>query len=135
MSNVQVKISNVDVAQVLVQNSSGGLVKALNPGETDWFAVSEGGEVSVQSDSNATKITVSLGYAGPGSPVSMSTASITIDLYSAPVFVQANSSLTLKLQAVYEAAMAGAKDVTAGSQLHGADLGVKCGEIIIYPPA
>lgn len=134
MSNVHVKISNVDVILVVVQSWSGAPVKSLNPGESAWFAVSEGSAVSVQADPDAAKMVVSLEYVGPGSPVSMSTTPITLDLYSSPVYVQAATSMALKLQAVYSSSRAGNQESSVESASDGPD-GVKCGEIIIYPPA
>lgn len=126
MANAQIRISNTDVTNVVVQKLSGATITTLSPGaQAVWLAVTQGSDVQVQYawDGTASTITIMLDYAGEGSAVIMSTSSVTLDVFeNAAAYLRADTALALVLN----------DSVASNPGLLG---GVKCGEIIIYPPA
>ncbi|HEY0606534.1 MAG TPA: hypothetical protein VGD58_26655 [Herpetosiphonaceae bacterium] len=134
MSNVQILIDNLDVSKVQVQTDD-KVIQTLYSGNNLWFAVPLNSDVRIEYLSSSQYMTITLESAGAGEPVAVSKTPVTLELFeNVPLYIKATSSMRLNAQLLASSSQVGDKEANTEDSLTSFQA-VKCGEVIIYPPA
>ncbi|HEY0738172.1 MAG TPA: hypothetical protein VGD69_24860 [Herpetosiphonaceae bacterium] len=134
MSNVQILIDNLDVSKVQVQTDE-KVIQTLYRGNNLWFAVPLNSDVRIEYLSSSMYMTITVESASAGEPVAVSETPVTLELFeNVPLYIKATSSMRLNAQLVASSSQVGDKE--ANTEDSPAPFqAVKCGEVIIFPPA
>lgn len=131
MSDVQIQISNTGDCDVVVRKSTSSPTTLHPLDKPEWFPVKEGSNIAVKYSENPTLITVDIIDGGQASQPQLSQSQVALKVYKdSPAFIEAKTGMLLELHVIVEA-----PDDNDEDSFETSSEGVKCGEIIIYPPA
>ena len=137
MSNVQIQISNIGDSDSEVQvKTSSGIATLIKRNDPQWFSAKAGSNITVKYDPDASQIKVDIiaGDQGTRSPIAGPKVALKVYEHQS-AYIEAQTSLGLALHIVEEIPVTASRNASGKEGASTSAEGVKCGEIIIYPPA
>lgn len=131
MSDVQIQISNIGDSDVEVRKSTGSTITLRPLDKPQWFPAKEGSNITVKYSENPTLITVDIIAGDEVPPPAIQQSHVALKVYNdSPAVIEAKTALLLELRVIVEE-----QDDRYKDSFETSSEGVKCGEIIIHPPA